>query len=312
MRFPGLLLAALLAGPVAFAGFEEAAAVSRRQGGHLLLVWENGVERSALEKGWTVDVAQPVFSITKSLTALAWLHRFGPERKVDERLTAEHLLSQTSGLDPGYAALYRKNLSDVREAAIGLRRLTPPGREFVYGPAHFERLGAAFPSSEAASEFAWRQLGIVSAGWRRDKKGQPFCSTGACLSARELVVLGRVLLENGRRGWARVIPPDRMRRALRGSAANPAYGLGFWLNSNASRSDAREEDVERAISYEKIDWARFALSRTAPADLVAMVGSRGQRVYVVPSRRLVIVRLGNSRTFSDPAFLRAFFTPRVE
>jgi len=41
--------------------------------------------------------------------------------------------------------------------------------------------------------------------------------------------------------------------------------------------------------------------------MIAMVGSRGQRVYVSPSRKLVIVRLGSQAGFRDPDFLRRFF-----
>jgi hypothetical protein len=38
-----------------------------------------------------------------------------------------------------------------------------------------------------------------------------------------------------------------------------------------------------------------------------MVGSRGQRIYVSSSRKLVIVRLGTKAGFRDPDFLRRFF-----
>jgi uncharacterized protein (DUF934 family) len=54
-------------------------------------------------------------------------------------------------------------------------------------------------------------------------------------------------------------------------------------------------------------WRDGCLSRTAPSDLVAMIGTRGQRVYVVPSRDLVVIRLGDGRGFSDAEFLRRLF-----
>jgi hypothetical protein len=38
-----------------------------------------------------------------------------------------------------------------------------------------------------------------------------------------------------------------------------------------------------------------------------MIGTRGQRVYVVPSRNLVVIRLGEGRGFSDAEFLRCLF-----
>jgi hypothetical protein len=42
-----------------------------------------------------------------------------------------------------------------------------------------------------------------------------------------------------------------------------------------------------------------------------MIGTRGQRVYVVPSRNLVVVRQGDGRGFSDAEFLRQLFEARL-
>jgi hypothetical protein len=57
-------------------------------------------------------------------------------------------------------------------------------------------------------------------------------------------------------------------------------------------------------------WRRACLSALAPADLFAMVGSGGERCYVVPSRKLVVVRFGTGATFSDAEFLRRLFGGR--
>jgi hypothetical protein len=38
-----------------------------------------------------------------------------------------------------------------------------------------------------------------------------------------------------------------------------------------------------------------------------MIGTDGQRVYALPSRQLVIVRLGRGAGFSDGEFLGKFF-----
>ena len=43
------------------------------------------------------------------------------------------------------------------------------------------------------------------------------------------------------------------------------------------------------------------------AYLLAMIGTGGQRVYVVPSRGLAIIRLANGGTFSDAEFLERYF-----
>jgi hypothetical protein len=40
-----------------------------------------------------------------------------------------------------------------------------------------------------------------------------------------------------------------------------------------------------------------------------MIGTHGQRVYVVPSRDLIVIRQGEGRNFSDAEFLRRLFAP---
>ena len=51
-------------------------------------------------------------------------------------------------------------------------------------------------------------------------------------------------------------------------------------------------------------WADACLCRAAPNDLVACIGSGYQRLYVIPSLDLVVVRQGRDGRFSDAQFLR--------
>ena len=141
-------------------------------------------------------------------------------------------------------------------------------------------------------------LGIKPGGWRRDRLGNPYFSAGAQVSARDLLAAGHLVR---RKGWNWIfsrVPSSLMRTASTGSSANPMYGLGFWLNRLAPEKDAVECDVEEAISAQRPAWARSCLSKNAPSDLIAMVGSHGQRVYVSPSRDLIIVRLGHGSRIS--------------
>ncbi len=306
---------------------ENAAHYSRKTGGSVLIINRQGKTACEFyEEGCHLRTPWPVFSITKSLTALACLslRDLSPDELLSKEtgfpsLTLRHLLSQTSGISPGYEKLYKKNIADVRKVAASLPEEFPPGERFFYGPSHYELIGRLLDNgSGTGTDNArttltafLRRLGIQPAGWRTDRQGKIFLSAGVLLTPEDLLKLGRFILDRGRVfGFWPVLPKERFDMAFVGSAANPAYGLGFWLNRSAGHATSR--DVEEAIrsSLSREEWSRTSLSNSAPRDLICMAGSGGQRVYVIPSLRTVIVRLGHPSGFKDPEFLDALFSSR--
>ncbi len=273
-----------------------AAEYSRSRGGDVLLVWERGRLFADCRPGTTPATAFPVMSLTKSLTALAYLANRDPT-------DALPLLRQISGTAPGYS-LYAREIRNVRSAAARLPMRA--AGTFAYGPSHYEKLGDLAWRDDPRPVSRWLgSMGIVPSAWRTDRTGNEFLSAGAVLSALDMLRIARLILDRGRAGWRRIVSPAGLAVLSQGSDANPAYGAGFWLNTNAARADAREGDIECALRS-GTDWRRFCLSRNAPTDLMAMAGSGGQRVYIIPSRKLAIVRLGKKNEgFRDADFLRA-------
>jgi hypothetical protein len=92
---------------------------------------------------------------------------------------------------------------------------------------------------------------------------------------------------------------------FRGSRANPMFGMGFWLNRTAT-DGASEVDVEKMldIPWQRQYWHNVCLCRDAPRDLIAAIGSGYQRVFIIPSMDVIIVRQGRDGPFSDAKFLR--------
>jgi len=317
--------------PWAFADAGDAARYSARHGERALLIWQHG--RLRLERygaGGSRDKAENVYSITKSLCALGTFSAIG--RKVLEldeavsltltewqndprkrRITVRDLLNQTSGLSPGFEEIYAANLRNKEKTVLKLPVSSTPGGAFAYGPSHYEVLEALMARKLGESALVWidgalfRPLGIKPGGWRRDRLGNPYFSAGAQISARGLLAAGHLVRRKGWHWIFPLVPSSLIRTASAGSSANPTYGLGFWLNRCATEKHAIECDVEEAIASRRPDWSRSCLSRSAPSDMIAMVGSRGQRVYVSSSKRLIIVRLGSGTGFRDPDFLREFF-----
>jgi CubicO group peptidase (beta-lactamase class C family) len=60
-----------------------------------------------------------------------------------------------------------------------------------------------------------------------------------------------------------------------------SYGAGFWTNAGPSEFAARR------------------IKGGMPADTFFASGNRGQRIYIVPSERLVVVRLGMTHRLPD-------------
>lgn len=319
------------------ANIRAAAKYSRASGGHALFVrqWGRTVHESYAD-GFSLTAGHQIFSITKSLAAIScfiaaeegWLTLDEPiyktitEWKSDptkRRVTIRMLLNLNSGIDPGFPSLYARGLEDKNSRAIRLRLLTSPGARFDYGPANYEvlevllsrKLGARGTSLAAFLERrVLAPIGAsVSIDWRADANGNRYLSTGARMSVRGVAALADAVLSRGRVGGRKIFAAENIADAAQGSSASRMYGLSFWTNQNATRPKARTLSVEGTLGKEfpPAFWQDACLSKNAPSDLLAMIGSGGQRAYIVPSHGLMVVRFGSGSRFDDAEFLDLFF-----
>lgn len=72
---------------------------------------------------------------------------------------------------------------------------------------------------------------------------------------------------------------------------NPSYGYLWWLNGKNSFM----------IPGEQTQFSGF-LVPNAPAEMYAAMGASDQRIYVVPSKKIVILRMGNASDPLNPNF----------
>lgn len=330
-----LASAALLAGAAAQgrAGADElafaaASAYSARHGGYALLVIERGKVRWEEDRGGTLWAGgRRIFSGTKGFWILAALRAvqegiFSLDTPVSEivtewrsdpakrEITVRELLNFTSGLEPAFF-LHTAQLPDRNTRALALPLLARPGQAFLYGPASLQVFHEFFrrcllPRRETPTHFletrVLHPMGLGRQRYLEDGSGNPLLATGFLLPPRQWAAIGEVLVHQG----APIVRPELMEEALRGSAVNPAFGMGFWNNRAAAWPAAREVNVEAMLSrpWRSQDWRNACLWRGGPPDLVAAIGSHGQRLYAIPSRGLIVVRQGFSDFFSDGDFLR--------
>ena len=314
----------LLASDLDLAAVRKAAKYSAEHRGSSFLVMQHG--KTLLEEypgSSGPDTPQRIYSGTKAFWNLAALaaqedgllnlddqvaETIASWRK-DRRkaqVTIRQLLDFSSGLAPGFGL--QVNEYDNRDrTARDLPMVAEPGKAFIYGPSGLqvfhqvlqEKLGRKTPT-EYLERRVLRKLKLGPQRYLDDRAGNPLLAAGFVLTARQWARMGQLVLDHGKP----VVKPETLAQAWRGSAANRAFSLGWW--NNRSAPGGREFDFENMLhpKWPQQEWAKACLCRDAPSDLVACIGSGYQRLYVIPSLELVVVRHGGGGRFSDARFLR--------
>lgn len=191
--------------------------------------------------------------------------------------------------------------SDLEATALNLPGDEPPDRTFEYTNFNSQILGIALQRAvgmryaEFLSSRLWQPLGAPDAAvWldREDGMARTFCCLLA--TAQAWMKLGVLMLEQGRLDDRQIVPADWITEMTRPGALNPNFGLQIWLNAPAS---GRRR-------YNSASRLEIVHSEPFLADEVwFMDGMGGQRVYVVPSAELVIVRIGENHADWDDSVL---------
>jgi CubicO group peptidase (beta-lactamase class C family) len=311
--------AACLATPArAQSRYTAAAAYSAERRGVSLLIQRDGEtvfedypNEGGPARGW--ELASGTKSFTGIMGAAAiqdglissWDERCADtlnEWRDDERnrITLRHLLSLTSGIEGGPIAR-----PPDYDDAIAERPDRPPGEHFDYGPTPFQIFGEIMRRKTNGDPLAYLQrrifdpLNIAPTRWRRGRDGNPHMPSGAGLTARDWAHFGWFVLQDGEGRVDRAA----LRECFEPSAANPGYGLSFWLLRDGLVPPGRIQSVDVDPELER----RFGPIRMA-------AGAGDQRLYLLPEQRLVIARqasgivramMGRGGTpWSDAAFLR--------
>src|SRR5262245_42663257 len=138
-------------------------------------------------------------------------------------------------------------------------------------------------------------VGVQVGSWTHDKAGNPHIPNGAYLTARNWLKFGELLLNGGKYQRRQIVRQELLQFV--GSKANPGYGFTAWLNQPGGRSSAGRGAASNA--GDKGGWIYPA----ELPDIYMAAGAGAQRLYIIPSRRTVIVRFGQSPRFIDREFL---------
>ena len=324
--------------------FERAADYSERWGGWSTLVFYDG--RIAFERyarGADANTAIQMASATKSFWGVAaaamveeGLLEFD-ERAADTltewagdplrgTITVRHLLDLSSGLAEDVPAIQGSDskptwAENKYTYAVGLAGRAEPGRVFRYGPSHFYCFGELIrrklePRKQSPLDYLRARvldpIGCQFEKWVHDGAGNVHIPNGCYMTAREWLKFGRLVLDRGRWEGAQIVAPEPLAECFRPSAANPGYGLTWWLNfpdgqGVSPRQKAPEGSPGGCIYHDGL------------TDIAGALGAGRNGLYVVPSLELIVVRqISNENTpnedrqrfgrgFSDHDFLAPLF-----
>jgi len=227
------------------------------------------------------------------------------------QITIRQLLSLSSGIeggDNGTVPSYKRAVSMANATADA-------GKKFSYGPIPFQCFGELMrrklkPKGESVEEYLHRRvldpIGMKVGLWRKDADGNINLPAGAFLTPREWVKFGELVRLGGKWNETEIVPAALLAECFKQSTAQPAYGMTWWLLGDGDESSTEAANGRGlAPKTKRLVEARRKFIFQPPADTVAAMGKGKNRCYVIPSREMVVIRMGDSegREFSDNKFL---------
>jgi CubicO group peptidase (beta-lactamase class C family) len=286
--------------------FEEPASPPFRRTKAVVVVQDGKVIAERYADGIGVDTQLRGFSMTKSVVnALIgiltqqglvtpsfpapiseWRGATDPRREIE----IEHLMRMTSGLaldetnsgyDPSSQMLYLHD--DMAGFAVKAPLIAPVGTRWAYSSPTTQILARiirdAAGGPEQSLRLAWRELfnplGMRNVTLEFDGSGTLQGSSAMLASARDWARFGLLYLQDGVVGGRRLLHEDWVDLSA-AATLDSDYGAGFWTN-RSEHPNAK---------------ARIALG--IPRDAFFASGDLGQRIVILQSQRMVIVRLGDS------------------
>jgi CubicO group peptidase (beta-lactamase class C family) len=283
------------------ADYEAAAKYLESVNGHAMLVYEdNKLVFERYMNGHTAEKPHLLASGTKSFSGfMAVAAQEDGLLKLDEKIsetitewredaqkkniTIRQLLSLSSGIaggDNGRPPSYKQ--------AIQMAQVTAePGKRFQYGPIPYQIFGEVMrrkltASGKAKDPLDYLQqrlltpLGMKYELWREDGDKMPNLPSGAFFTAREWAKFGLFVLHGGTWEGKAIVKAESLAECFKPASANPNYGMTFW---KAKPTDPLP-------------------------DLVMAAGKGKQKLFMIPSKKLLIVQFADAeQTYREERFL---------
>ncbi|MBS1608029.1 MAG: serine hydrolase [Bacteroidetes bacterium] len=257
--------------------------------------YASGFDKNTVMLGWSMSK-----SITSALVGI--LVKQGkldinlpapvPEWKNSDKqkITVKNLLQQTTGIDfsevysgPSAATNMLFKKGDMAAYTAGLPLINEPGTKFHYSSGNsniLSRIIRQMVGEKGYASFPYTELfyktGMYNTVLEPDASGTYVGSSYSYATARDFARFGLLYLNNGKFGGKQILPDGWVKETTTSPAENELknYGYQFWLNGWDKKDKAKREFPG------------------VPTDMFYADGYGGQFIYIIPSRKLVVVRLG--------------------
>ena len=294
--------------------FQESDAGSLKKTRALVVVYDGRIAAERYAPGFSAETPLPGWSMAKSVfAALAgvligegrisltadellplWLEKQDARRSI----TLDNLLHMNSGL--AFQENYSYPLSDVAVMLFGTRDMaafaaskplvSAPGAKWRYSSGATVIVSKIIRNTFGKAEMDYLEfprralfdrIGMESALLEPDSSGTLVGSSFMFATARDWARFGLLCLCDGMWGKNRVLPEGWIQYCTTPAqgSIDKAYGAGFWLQIPREFRGAEKPNVR------------------VPRDAYHAVGYNGQLISIIPSRKLVVVRLGLTRTY---------------
>ena len=196
----------------------------------------------------------------------------------EDLITVRHQLTMTTGLDDGVP-------DDNCTIPSCLIYKSDAGTRWAYHNAPYTLLDKVVETATGRTYNAYYQQKIRNAigmngGWLPNGFNNVLYS-----NARSMARFGLLLLNKGKWDQTPVLTDSNYFNAQVNSsqAINPSYGYLTWLNGKSNFMAPIFQTVFPGM-----------IVPNAPADMYCALGKNDQKVYVVPSQKLVVIRMGEA------------------
>ncbi len=204
-----------------------------------------------------------------------------------ERLiTVRHLLTMTSGINDEKELVIKPNLTYLADA----------GARWSYHNV-FQKLmdvAAAAGNKPFETYFDEKLKSVIGMEgyWNNGIVFNVYHS-----NTRSMARFGLLALNKGKWSGQQVVAESYFEESTNTSQSiNPSYGYLWWLNGKSRYMVPGGQTVYQG-----------ALVPNAPPDMYAAMGAEDQRIYVVPSKQMVVVRMGQASDPVNPSFALSGF-----